>query len=213
MQFPLERPEYSSPPLARADLHSDPVAQLAAWLEEAGAAGNPLPEAMCLSTVGEDGGPASRMVLLKGLQPEGLDFFTCLESAKASHLAADPRACVDFWWSSLHRQVAIGGQVEPLRRQVVEEYFQSRPRGSQVAATASRQSHESSGRRELEERCREIEARFEGLPIPCPDNWGGFRLAPDRFEFWQGREDRLHDRFVYLPSEDAGAWRIKRLDP
>ena len=116
-------------------------------------------------------------------------------------------------WQLLHRQVTIGGQVEPLRRQVVEEYFQSRPRGSQVAATASRQSHESSGRQELEERCLEIEARFKGQPIPCPDNWGGFRLAPDRFEFWQGREDRLHDRFVYLPSEDAGAWRIKRLDP
>ena len=93
MQFPLERPEYSSPPLARADLLSDPVTQLVAWLEEAGAAENPLPEAMCLSTVGEDGGPTSRMVLLKGLQPEGLDFFTCLKSAKAAHLTADPRAC------------------------------------------------------------------------------------------------------------------------
>jgi pyridoxamine-phosphate oxidase len=189
------------------------MAQLAAWLKEAEAAGNPLPEAMCLSTVGEDGGPASRMVLLKGLQPEGLDFFTCLKSAKAAHLAADPRACMDFWWSSLHRQVVVGGQVEPLRRKKVERYFQSRPRGSQVAATASRQSHESSGRQDLEERCREIEARFEGVPIPCPDHWGGFRLVPNRFEFWQGREDRLHDRFAYLPSEEAGYWRIQRLDP
>ena len=213
MQFPLNRPEYISPPLRKTNLQRDPFVQLTQWIKEAEDANAPLPETMCLATIGLDGSPAARMVLLKGLQPEGLDFFTCLQSQKANQLSADPRACLDFWWSPLNRQVVVSGQVEPLRRKLVEKYFETRPRGSQIAATISRQSAPSPSRDDLEDRWQKMENQFEGEQIPCPDHWGGFRLVPERFEFWQGREDRLHDRFEFLPTEEAGLWDINRLDP
>lgn len=197
--------------LLETDVLADPLAQLERWLEEAKAAGLIEPTAMTLATVGADGQPSARMVLFKGVHEGGLTFYTNYDSAKGADLAANPRAALVFWWDRLERQVRVEGTVEKLPRAMSERYFHQRPRNSQLSAAVSRQSRVVARRQVLEERYARREAELAGAPVPLPDNWGGYRVRPERFEFWQGRSGRLHDRLVYQPSGDA--WRIERLEP
>jgi len=193
-------------------LPADPMELFDAWMSDVVAAGLPEPTAMVLSTVSADLRPRARMVLLKSAGPEGFTFYTNRTSRKGRDLAEVPRACLVFPWYPLQRQVIIEGPVAPLSTAESEPYFHSRPRGSQLGAWASRQSSTLSSRAELEDRYAELERRWpDGTPVPMPDFWGGYRLAPLRMEFWQGRVSRLHDRFRYTREEMA--WRARRLAP
>jgi pyridoxamine 5'-phosphate oxidase len=206
------RKEYTMHGLRRSDLASDPFVQFNAWFEEALKTGGPHePNAMSLATATPDGFPSVRVVLLKGFGPEGFLFFTNYGSRKGRQLAANPRAALNFHWSWLERQVGIEGDVSKVSREESEEYFRRRPLGSRYGALASRQSQPIEGRSQLERQLAEVRARYPQDP-PTPDDWGGYRVLPKRFEFWQGRENRLHDRFVYLPGPDGG-WQIQRLSP
>ena len=197
--------------LAALAAEDDPYELFARWFADAEASGLLLPESMALATTTVDGRPSVRMVLLKGASPDGVRFFTNYGSRKAAELDENPRAALCFYWSVLERQVRIEGRVERLSAEESAEYFATRDRGSQVGAWASEQSRPIAGRAQLEEQVAEIEARFAGKDIPLPDFWGGYRLLPDRFEFWQGRANRLHDRLAYTPRE--GGWEITRLQP
>lgn len=207
------RQTYSRQTLTEADVQADAVAQFRAWLEDAIAARVEEPSAMVLATVNEAGQPAARVVLLKGLpQDEGLLFFTNYESRKGQELASGPLAALTFFWPALERQVRVEGRVEKAPASVSTEYFQSRPRSSQIGAWASPQSQPIRTREELQEREQAIAARFAGQePLPRPENWGGYLLRPHRIEFWQGRPSRLHDRLVYERHPEG--WRISRLAP
>jgi pyridoxamine 5'-phosphate oxidase len=187
----------------------DPLARLLRWLEEA--RDQQEPTAMTLATTGADGRPDARMVLLKGADERGLRFFTNYESDKAAQLAANPRAALVAFWPALHRQVRVRGAVERLPAEESDEYFASRPRGSQLAAWASAQSRVLSGREELEESFAALEREYEGREIPRPPYWGGYRLRPEEWEFWTGRPNRLHDRERYR--REGGAWAVERLAP
>lgn len=204
------RQNYDAGALDEADLDADPLRQFTRWFEEALSAGLMEPNAMALATVDAAGRPANRMVLLKGVDATGFVFFTNYESRKGLDLAANPAAALLFWWDKLHRQVRIEGRVERVAEAESEGYFQSRPYGSRIGAAASPQSRLIGSRAELEARFRELEAAHPE-DVPRPQHWGGFRVVPDHFEFWQGRESRLHDRLVYRPA-DRG-WRIERLAP
>jgi pyridoxamine 5'-phosphate oxidase len=204
------RQSYDKGALDEADVDADPFRQFAAWFEEARGGELLEPNAMALSTVDAAGRPSSRMVLLKGVDQGGFVFFTNYESKKGSDLAAKPLASLLFWWDRLHRQVRIEGRVERVTEAESESYFQSRPYGSRIGAAASPQSRPIASRTELEQRFAALEAEHPESP-PRPAHWGGFRVVPERFEFWQGRESRLHDRLVYLP--DGKGWRIERLAP
>jgi pyridoxamine 5'-phosphate oxidase len=205
-------PQYTrNPSLDESALHADPLAQLTRWLGEAREAGMIEPTAMALATATPDGRPSVRIVLFKGLTDGGLTFYTNYESRKGSELKDNPRAALVFWWDKLERQVRIEGVVEQLPHEQSRAYADSRPRASQLSAYASRQSRVVASRAELEARFSAAEKRFEGLPVPLPAHWGGYRLRPERFEFWQGRRDRLHDRLVYRSTADG--WRIERLEP
>lgn len=190
----------------------DPLQLFAAWYRDAERSGLFLPEAMALSTATPGGRPSSRMVLLKGHGPGGFDFFTNYESRKAEELEANPRAALLFHWGILERQVRVEGSTERLSREASAAYFRSRPRGSRIGAWASRQSRPLPDRRELEDRVREAEARHPGDDVPLPPFWGGYRIVPDRMEFWQGRASRLHDRWEWRRGDD-GAWSVARLYP
>ncbi len=193
-------------------LAADPVTQFAGWLADAVAAGLTEPNAMILSTVGADGPPRARTVLLKSYGPGGFTFYTNRTSTKAEHLAANPWACLLFPWYSLRRQVIIQGRVTALTQAQSEPYFRSRPRGSQLGAWASRQSSVITSRSVLDDRFARLSRRWpEGTPVPMPGFWGGYRLAHETVEFWQGRRDRLHDRFRYRREDDR--WVIARLAP
>jgi pyridoxamine 5'-phosphate oxidase len=205
------RHEYETRGLDVSDLAPDPLAQFARWYEEAAAEGIYEPHAMTLSTAAPGGGPASRYVLLRGVDDRGFQFFTSYRSAKARELDATGTAALTWGWLELHRQVRARGTVTRLPADESDAYFRSRPRGSQIAAWASPQSEVIPGREELERRVAELEARFEGVPIPRPDHWGGYLLAPSDVEFWQGRHSRLHDRLRYRQSGDA--WIVERLAP
>ena len=198
--------------LRRKNLAADPVEQFHAWFEEA-ARFNDMPEAVALATVDTAGHPDVRMVLLKGADPDGFRFFTNYDGVKAGQITANPTAALAFNWPELSRQVRIRGQVERLGEAESDAYFASRDRASQVGAWASPQSRPlEGGRDELEESTREVAGKYpEGAEIPRPPHWGGFRLVPERVEFWQGRPARLHDRFRY--SAEPGGWRIERLAP
>lgn len=203
------------PPLERAALADDPIAQLADWYELAREE-VPLPEVMTLATADADGAPNARMVLLKGFGREGLRFFSNYESAKGSELAARPRAALVIYWRELDRQVRARGPVHKLTAEQSDEYFASRPRDSQAAASVSPQSRPVE-RAELDARfVAALEAAGEG-PIERPAHWGGYALEPEEMEFWQGREGRMHDRFRYSRAGrgegDDGGWRIERLAP
>ncbi|MCC5850758.1 MAG: pyridoxamine 5'-phosphate oxidase [Verrucomicrobia bacterium] len=201
-----------SRPLLITDLEADPIAQFNLWLAKGKRAGLPEPTAMALATVGADGVPSQRMVLLKHISKEsGVMFYTNYGSQKAREIDAHPSASVLFHQHVLQRQIRITGTTERATREESEAYFKTRPRDSQLGAWASKQSEELPDRDTFEARFKEVKKRFEGQDIPCPEFWGGYRLIPSRFEFWQGRAFRLHDRFVYTP-EGAG-WKITRLYP
>jgi pyridoxamine 5'-phosphate oxidase len=200
------------PLLRRAELAADPVEQFAAWYELARQE-VPLADAMTVSTLGADGGPDARMVLLKGHGPDGFRFFTNHESAKAAEIAADPRAALVVYWREHDRQVRARGELERLGEADSDAYFASRQRASRIGAWASPQSRPLPDRAALEARLAATEARFEGVEdVPRPDFWGGYLLRPATVEFWQGQGARLHDRFLYT-REPGGGWRIERLAP
>jgi pyridoxamine 5'-phosphate oxidase len=198
--------------LDEAILPADPMDLFDAWMGDVIRAGLPEPTAMVLATVSADQRPRARMVLLKAGDAAGFAFYTNRTSRKASDLAEVPQACLVFPWYAMHRQVIIEGPVEPLSTADSEPYFHSRPRGSQLGAWASRQSAVLSSRAELEDRYTELERRWpEGTQVPMPDFWGGYRLRPERMEFWQGRPSRLHDRFRY--TRQGESWDVVRLAP
>lgn len=190
----------------------DPIEIFEVWHAAADAAGVPLAEAMALATASADGAPSVRMVLLKGVDERGFQFFTNYGSRKAVELDANPRASLCAHWTTMERQVRVEGTVERLSREESEDYFRSRPRGSRIGAWASEQSRPLDDRETLEDRVARYEAEFEGGDVPLPPHWGGYLLVPRRIEFWQGRPDRLHDRWVY-ERDVAGGWSITRLYP
>ena len=207
------RAELQEKGLRRAELFDDPFAQFDAWFEFAKSVNTHEPHAMVLSSVGADGMPSSRHVLLKGMD-HGFVFFTNYTSQKGRELTDHPKASICFPWNILSRQVRVVGTVEKVTEAVSDEYFSTRPRGSQIGAWASQQSEVMADRSVLESRWAETDARFEGMDVPRPPHWGGFRVLPSEIEFWQGRQSRLHDRFRYTAdgSQPTG-WRVERLNP
>jgi pyridoxamine 5'-phosphate oxidase len=197
--------------LRRADLASDPLEQFRSWFAEAGAALE-APEAMALATATPGGAPSARMVLLKGFDERGLVFFSHYTSRKGRELEANPQAALLFHWSPLGRQVRVEGRVEPVSAAESDAYFATRPRDAQLGAFASRQSEPLGSRAELDERLAGLKSDLGERAVPRPPTWGGFRLAPSAWEFWQHRASRLHDRFRY-EREPSGAWRVERLFP
>ena len=202
------RQDYRVGKLAEADMSNDPILQFRQWFDSARDQVKE-PNAMTLATV-LDGQPQARIVLLKELDDQGFVFFTNYESDKGSALAQTPRAALCFWWEPLERQVRIQGRVEKISPEASTEYFHSRPRTSQLGAWASAQSQPLADDHQLQAQFDEAESRFADL-IPRPDHWGGYRVVPDRIEFWQGRSSRLHDRFDYRL--DQGQWIRQRLSP
>ena len=200
------------PPLREEDLDADPVRQFAAWFEAAGRAGTPAPEAAALATATSDGRPSVRMVLVKRADERGFVFYTNHRSRKGSELRANPRAALLFHWERLGRQVRIEGAVDRTSLEETAEYVSSRPRGSQLSALASPQSRVVESRQALERRVAELAEAYSGADLPLPDGWGGFRLRPETIEFWQHRDNRLHDRLRYR-QEAGGAWVVERLAP
>lgn len=197
--------------LHKRDLLGDPFTLFQQWFDAAAQSGEPMVNAMTLATASPDGMPSARMVLLKGVDERGFVFYTNYESRKAQDLAANPRAALVFWWQIQRRQVRVAGTVEKVDEAESNAYFQSRPRESRLGAWTSSQSKEIPGRNYLLKKYSEMERRFGEDTIPCPQFWGGYRLCPNRFEFWQENENRLHDRFELLPEEKG--WRIRRLGP
>lgn len=207
------RREYARERLDESSVAADPVAQFERWYTEAERAGALDPNAMTLATATADGFPSARIVLLKGFGADGFVFYTDYRSRKSAELEANPRAMLLFYWGELERQVRIAGPVSRVPREMSQAYFQSRPLGSQLGAWASHQSAVlPGGRPELEDRLHQVAARFAEQSVPLPAHWGGWRLAPDDFEFWQGRESRLHDRIRYRRGT-AGTWMVDRLSP
>jgi len=203
------REEYTGSGLRESD--PDPIEQFRGWFEEALAAELHEPNAMTLATATPGGSPSARMVLLKGFDERGFVFYTNYEGRKAEELEANPRAALVLYWGELRRQVRVEGGVSRLPDAESDAYFAGRPRGSQLGAWASEQSRPVSDRGVLEQRLRELEANYEGHAVPRPPFWGGYRVEPETIEFWQGRENRLHDRLVYRRSD--GQWRRERLQP
>lgn len=204
------RQEYMRAGLSEAHALADPLAQFQHWFEEAQAAELPLANAMTLATVGADGAPAARVVLLKGIEGGGFVFYTNYAGRKGRELAAEPRACLVFLWSELERQVRIEGRTEKVPAADSDAYFDSRPLGARLSAWASAQSERVADRATLERALEGMKHKYGKHP-PRPPHWGGYRLLPEAIEFWQGRADRLHDRLLYTR---AGArWTIERLAP
>ena len=189
----------------------DPIKQFQLWFNDAIAAGLPLPEAMTLATATSDGKPSARMVLLKQVDEDGFVFFTNYRSEKAEQLDANPYAALVFYWAQLDRQVRVEGSVVRTPAQESRDYFKTRPRESQIGAWASEQSQAISSRNVLEQRAQELEALYRDREIDCPEYWGGYRLKPERIEFWKSRVGRLHDRILY--ERNATGWSITRLAP
>jgi len=203
-------PGHVGPGLSEDDLGPDPVARLRSWLDEALAVGVAFPEAAALATADAHGGPAVRHVLVKQVDARGLVFFTNHESRKGRHLAENPRAALSFLWRELDRQAGVTGTAIRIPDEESEAYFATRPREARIGAWTSLQSRPVASREELEAEYAAMQARFPD-EVPLPPHWGGYRLVPDAFEFWRGREHRLHDRFRYTRL-DAG-WRLERLWP
>lgn len=205
------RRDYETDGLSEEDAHADAIAQFERWFEDARQAQVHEPNAMTLATVDSEGRPAARVVLLKDVDRRGLTFFTNHESRKGKELLANPRGALVFWWGPLARQVRLEGLIELVDRAEADAYFQTRPRGSQLAAWASAQSSVIADRAELEAAERAQRERFGDGEVSLPPFWGGYRLVPDRVEFWHGRRSRLHDRLRYTRTEDG--WKIDRLAP
>jgi pyridoxamine 5'-phosphate oxidase len=206
------RREYTLAGLKESDLDPDPVKQFDKWFQQALDAGLPEPNAMTLATATLDGKPSARIVLLKGFDERGFVFFTNYESQKGRELSANPQAALVCYWIELERQVRINGRVSCVSVEESEEYFRSRPLGSQLGAWASRQSEVVGGRRILEDRLAALTHEYQSKPIPLPPYWGGYRVAPEAIEFWQGRPNRLHDRLRYTLQSNS-QWLIERLLP
>jgi len=229
------RKEYNLTGLHRADLEAEPIAQFNRWFEQATGArvggrirkfcvnvykafltffGAETPDvnAMTLATADKEGRPSARVVLLKGVDERGFIFFTNYDSRKGHELTENPQAALVVYWSELERQICIAGEVTKLPEAESEAYFKSRPRGSRIAAWASRQSEVLRDRAELEQKWQQLEGQYPGEQVPKPPFWGGYILSPTRIEFWQGRPNRLHDRFRYTREPDK-SWKIERLSP
>jgi pyridoxamine 5'-phosphate oxidase len=197
--------------LSESSVDPNPVAQLQSWIDEAAAAGVKDPIAMSLATAGANGQPSLRVVLMRGLDDRGLRFYTSYFSRKGRELEENPYVAAGFYWPQLDRQVRVEGAASVLSEDESDAYFGSRPRGHQIAAWASEQSAPIEARGLLEDRYAHFESRFEGDDVPRPHSWGGYLIVPSRFEFWQGRPDRMHDRLEY--KRDASVWRVRRLQP
>jgi pyridoxamine 5'-phosphate oxidase len=206
------RSNYESPPLLEGAVARTPIEQLQRWLDEAYAnKGVVEPNAMTLATADREGAVSARIVLLRGLDTRGLRFYTSYFSRKGEQLLQNPRAAATFYWAQLHRQVRIEGNVSTLSEDESDAYFASRPRGHQLSAWASEQSAAIEDRATLAERVAHFDERFAGEEVPRPHSWGGYVIAPQYAEFWQGQPNRLHDRLVY--ERIAGAWTLRRLQP
>jgi pyridoxamine 5'-phosphate oxidase len=205
------RREYARARLDETDVSPDPFAEFARWFAEAQAAEAAEANAMVLATASPDGRPSARMVLLKGFDERGFVFFTDYRSRKGEELEANPYAALAFHWGELERQVRIEGTVTRTSPEESELYYRTRPLGSRLGAWVSHQSRTIASREVLEAKLREVEQRFDGRDLPLPPHWGGYRVRPECFEFWQGRESRLHDRIRYL--REGEGWRIGRLSP
>lgn len=210
MTLQSRRRSYERGTLDERTMSDDPIAQLRAWLADAEKESLE-PNAMCVATVGADGAPSARMVLLRGLDERGLAFYTSYFSRKGEELSENPRIAATFFWPDLERSVRVEGTAARLDEDASDAYFASRPRGSQLSAWASEQSESVEDRAILEERRAHFEERFEGEDVPRPHSWGGYAIAPVRIEFWQGRPNRLHDRICYELHD--GIWMKRRLQP
>ena len=205
------RKEYSHHSLNESDVDLNPFVQFNTWFHEALDAELPDPNAMVLATSTQEGKPSARVVLLKEYNERGFVFYTNYEGRKSVELIQNPRAALLFFWGELERQVRIEGMVEKTSREESEEYFKTRPVDSRLGAWASHQSSVIPSRSDLEQKVADLKKLYAGQEIPLPPYWGGFRVKPDAFEFWQGRASRLHDRIRY--SLDGGVWSIERLSP
>jgi pyridoxamine 5'-phosphate oxidase len=206
------RREYASRALTEQDAHADPIQQFHLWFDEAMKSQLIDANAMTLATASPTGEPAARIVLLKGADESGFVFYTNYESAKGRDLAANPRASLLFFWAELERQVRITGAVTKTSAAESDAYFHSRPIPSQIGAATSQQSRVVADRSTLERRYEEAVQKFAAATVPLPSNWGGYRVTPERMEFWQGRKSRLHDRLLYTRQPDGG-WSRARLEP
>ncbi len=204
--------DYTRGALDEADAAPSPFRQFAAWFTDAQAANISDPNAMTVATATPDGRPSARIVLLKEYDERGFVFYTNYESRKGHELTENPVAALVFFWPALERQIRVTGAVALVSRDETDRYFRSRPRGSRLGAWASRQSAVIAGRAEVEDRLHSLDQQYPGDDIPTPPHWGGYRVAPDAVEFWQGRPSRLHDRLRYTRQPD-GSWRIDRLAP
>jgi pyridoxamine 5'-phosphate oxidase len=205
------RQEYAAATFDETVAHPHPFSQFGHWFDQALESGIAEPNAMTLATADREGKPRARVVLLKALDENGFVFYTNYRSDKAAELKDNPHASLLFLWLDLQRQVRVEGRVEKVSVKESDEYFALRPKGSQIGAWASPQSKEITGRPFLEQQFRDFEKKYEAGEVPRPPYWGGFRLIPERMEFWQGRQSRLHDRLVYEKS--GSQWTIKRLAP
>lgn len=205
------RLEYGNTPLLEEALCDDPMEQFLFWIGEALKARVMEPNGMTVSTVTATGRPSSRTVLLKEISAGGFVFYTHYSSRKGEHLMSNPYVSLTFWWKEIYRQVNIEGIIKKTTRKETLAYFKKRPRGAQLAAHASHQSSPLATRVEIESTFDFLKKKYLGKPVPCPKEWGGYRVIPDRIEFWQGRQNRLHDRFLYVKANSD--WVITRLSP
>ena len=206
------RKDYSLAGLTEKDLARDPFRQFEKWFQEAEAAKIPEPNAMTLATATREGRPSARTVLLKGLDGRGFVFYSNYESRKGREIEANPQVALVFPWIAMERQVIIEGALTKVAREESEAYFHTRPRASQLGAWVAQQSAIISGRPVLEDNMKALEKKYAGQEVPLPPNWGGWRMAPETVEFWQGRRSRLHDRLRYRRVKDGG-WSVERLAP
>ncbi|MHC4959622.1 MAG: pyridoxamine 5'-phosphate oxidase [Planctomycetota bacterium] len=211
MTFDSLRRNYEHATLFEEEMAPAPMSQFQAWFQQAQEVDIHLPDAMVLATVDAEGRPNARTVVLRGIEDDALRFYTNYGSDKATELANNPAAALHFHWNRIERQVKVRGHVEKTDRAESEEYWASRPRASQIGGWASPQSTTLTDRADLDERAAKIERRFSGQDVPCPENWGGYRLVAETVEFWQGRTSRLHDRMQYV--RDGDGWKLERLAP
>lgn len=197
--------------LRRDQLQDDPFQQFGTWMQDAIDAGLELPNAMTVATADAEGRPSARVTLLKGFDADGFVFYTNYQSRKGQDLAVNPHVALVFYWHDLGRQVRVEGRVEPVSEEESVDYFESRPLGSRIGAWASPQSQQIADRSELESLMEQAEERFRSGEVPKPPHWGGYRVIPERIEFWKGRPNRLHDRFVFEP--DGDGWKVIRIAP